>query len=59
MITELLDVFGLTQQEISEQTGVPQSAISRIYSGDQKEVGYSKGKQVEALLSRIRRRKRK
>lgn len=48
MITSLLN-YGLTQQEISVRTGVAQPAISRIVTGDQKEVGYAAGKEIEAL----------
>jgi transcriptional regulator with XRE-family HTH domain len=48
MISSLLN-HGLTQQEISVRTGVAQPAISRIFTGEQKEVGYAAGKAIEAL----------
>lgn len=50
MISKLLD-FGLTQKEISKKTGVPQSAISRVFTGEQSEVSYSAGKSIEALYN--------
>ncbi|HAV4946196.1 TPA: helix-turn-helix domain-containing protein, partial [Acinetobacter baumannii] len=32
---------GLTQQQISERTGISQSSVSKIASGEQKEVAYN------------------
>lgn len=52
MIAFLLD-SGMTQTQIAEQTLVPQSAISRIIAGDQKEVSYTAGKSVETLHARV------
>ena len=54
MICSLLS-FGLTQQEISAKTGVPQPAISRVFTGEQKDVGYAAGKSIEALYNRMNR----
>ncbi|MFX8541399.1 helix-turn-helix domain-containing protein [Acinetobacter baumannii] len=33
---------GLTQQQISERTGISQSSVSKIASGEQKEVAYKR-----------------
>ncbi len=49
MIRSLIEDIGLTQKEISEQSGVPQPAISRVYTGEQKEFGYAAGKAIEAF----------
>ncbi len=41
---------GLTQQQISERTGISQSSVSKIASGEQKEVAYNRAK-VASVLS--------
>lgn len=53
MISHLVDVVGMTQLQISQATGVPQSAISRVYTGSQHEVGYSSGKKIERLYKSV------
>ncbi|MFX5887195.1 helix-turn-helix transcriptional regulator [Acinetobacter baumannii] len=42
---------GLTQQQISERTGISQSSVSKIVSGEQKEVAYNKGVALDALVA--------
>lgn len=42
---------GLTQQQISERTGISQSSVSKIASGEQKEVAYNKGVALDALVA--------
>lgn len=49
MIRYLIDVAGMTQNEIKAATGVPQPCISRVYHGVQKDIGYRAGKAVEAV----------
>jgi len=53
MITSLIETFGMAQVDISRRTGVPQSAISRIYRGEQAEVGYASGKAIEELYTEL------
>ncbi|EME0363945.1 helix-turn-helix domain-containing protein [Acinetobacter baumannii] len=42
---------GLTQQQISERTGISQSSVSKICRGEQKEVAYNKGVALDALVA--------
>ncbi len=42
---------GLTQQQISERTGISQSSVSKICRGEQKEVAYNKGAALDALVA--------
>lgn len=51
---EFLHSKGYTQQKISEITGIVQSSISRILSGEQQSVGYEKGTKLDALVDQIR-----
>ncbi len=41
---------GLTQRDISRKTGIPQSSVSKIESGDQKGVTYTKGVALDSLV---------
>ncbi|SSQ44031.1 Uncharacterised protein [Acinetobacter baumannii] len=47
---------GLTQQQISERTGISQSSVSKIGSGEQKEVAYNKGVALDALVASEQKR---
>ncbi|WP_151827461.1 helix-turn-helix domain-containing protein [Acinetobacter oleivorans] len=42
---------GLTQQQISERTGISQSSVSKIGRGEQKEVAYNKGAALDTLVT--------
>lgn len=45
---------GLTQQQISERTGISQSSVSKICRGEQKEVAYNKGAALDTLIANER-----
>ncbi|HAV3736232.1 helix-turn-helix transcriptional regulator [Acinetobacter baumannii] len=47
---------GLTQQQISERTGISQSSVSKTASGEQKEVAYNKGVALDALVASEQKR---
>ncbi|HCW5672162.1 TPA: XRE family transcriptional regulator, partial [Acinetobacter baumannii] len=41
---------------ISERTGISQSSVSKIASGEQKEVAYNKGVALDALVASEQKR---
>ncbi len=43
---------GYTQQEVSDETGIEQSSVSRILKNTQKSVGYQKGIALDAFVNR-------
>ncbi|ELW9426051.1 transcriptional regulator [Acinetobacter baumannii] len=43
---------GYTQQEVSIETGIEQSSVSRILKNTQKSVGYQKGIALDAFVNR-------
>ncbi|VAX44322.1 putative Cro-like protein [Acinetobacter calcoaceticus] len=45
---------GLSQQQISERTGISQSSVSKICRGEQKEVAYNKGAALDTLIANER-----
>ena len=50
---------GLTQVQLSQQTGIPQSAISRLINGEQHDIGYRKGKRLESMYLARRQNSKK
>lgn len=43
---------GFTQQQVSEETGIEQSSVSRILNDTQKNIGYVKGVALDAFVNR-------
>lgn len=49
--------LGHSQTSISDATGIPQSSISKILSGHQEDVLYSKGKLLDGLVDKEKEQK--
>lgn len=43
---------GFTQQQVSDETGIEQSSVSRILNDTQKNIGYVKGVALDAFVNR-------
>lgn len=48
----LTNTRGFTQQQVSEETGIEQSSVSRILNDTQKNIGYVKGVALDAFVNR-------
>ncbi|WP_149943664.1 MarR family transcriptional regulator [Acinetobacter pittii] len=48
----LTSTRGFTQQQVSEETGIEQSSVSRILNNTQKNIGYEKGVALDAFVNR-------
>ncbi|EXB91192.1 MULTISPECIES: MarR family transcriptional regulator [Acinetobacter calcoaceticus/baumannii complex] len=51
----LTSTRGFTQQQVSEETGIEQSSVSRILNNTQKNIGYEKGVALDAFVNRERK----
>lgn len=48
----LLQLRGLSQHQIADESGISQTVISRIVCGEQRNVSYEQGKSLERVVER-------